>query len=86
MQKAAALALAVVVLASAAYLRSLRLDLHGNYPTCLEIQGGLLRPPCAPATRDDWQLPVAVVIAALGALGAVGVMTRAKTKARRPEG
>jgi hypothetical protein len=78
MRKAAALELAVVALAGATYLGVLRPDRHGNYPICLEIQGELTRPPCAPATRDDRELPVAVVIAALGVLGAVGVMSTRK--------
>jgi hypothetical protein len=69
MRKAVALALAVAALASAAYLGDLRLDAHGNYPICLEIQ-----------------LPVAVVIVALGVLGAVVVVSRAKTEPERAEG
>jgi len=86
MRKVGALALAVAVLGSATYLGTLRLDAYGNYPICLEYQGDLVRrPACAPATRGDWQLPVAVVIAALGVLGAVGVMNRPQTKSRRSE-
>ena len=85
MRKAAALALVVAALASAAYLGSLRLEGHGNYPICREYQGGLLRPPCSPATRDAWQLPLAAVIVMLGVLGAFGVTNRAKTKPGRSE-
>jgi hypothetical protein len=76
MRKAAALTLGVVALGGAAYLGSVHLDAHGNYPICLEYQDGLLRPPCAASTRSGWQLPVAVLIAALGVVGAVGVLKR----------
>jgi hypothetical protein len=86
MRKAAALTLVVAALGSAAYLGSLRLDSHGNYPICLEYQGGLLRPACALATRGGWQLPVAVAIAGVGLLGAIGVVSRAQSKPRRTEG
>ena len=87
MRKAAAVVLVVVALGSAAYLGSLRLDADGNYPICLEIQGsGRFRPPCAPASRSGWQLPVAVVIAACGVLGAVGVANRRKGKPERSKG
>jgi hypothetical protein len=86
MRNAAALTLVVAALGSAAYFGSVRLDAHGNYPICLEYQGGLLRPACAPSTRAGWQLPVAVAIAAFGVLGAIGVLTRAQTKPGRSGG
>lgn len=70
MRRAAAALLAVPALGGAIYLGSVRLATHhvcGNAPA---------GPWCAPASRAGWQLPLAVAIAALGAVGAVGVLKR----------
>lgn len=77
MRKAAAGALTVVALAAAAYFANLRLSTHGNYPSCVShIPIGVWVGPCGPASRAVWQLPVAVLIASLGVLGAVRLLKR----------
>ena len=66
-----------MALAAAAYFASLRLSTHGNYPSCVShIPIGVWVGACGPASRAVWQFPVAVVIASLGVLGAVGVLKR----------
>jgi hypothetical protein len=70
---AAAVILAGVTLGGAVYLGSLRMDtrtLHSR--DCSRLYLPLLA-TCGPNQRAAWQLPLAVVIAGLGLLAAVGV-------------
>jgi hypothetical protein len=72
-KQAAALVLVVAAVGSAVYLGSLHLGQPRAKLACPSLVACFQLP-----TRASWQLPVAVVIAALGVAGAVGVLKRAK--------
>ena len=76
MGKAAAVAVAVVALGGAFYFGSLHLGSRGLNPACTRVGVVNLLNCAEPASRAAWQFPVAVVIAALGLAGAVGVLKR----------
>ena len=70
--------LAGVAIAGAVYFASLKLDPHGHIDCTPNYSGG-----CVPGTfgwkpkRATWQIPIAIVIAAVGIGAAVAVARRA---------
>jgi hypothetical protein len=72
-----ATAVVAVALSGAAYLGSLHLDTRTYHYNCAHVvfPHGVT---CGPNQRSAWQLPVAVLIAGLGAAVALGVARRSK--------
>ena len=77
-----ALIIAVMAIAGAAYLSSHKLDRHGDYAygSCPPHFGTTLisrsGPLCGPPTRGAWQIPLALLIGAVGLGAAILVMPK----------